>query len=49
MISYEEDKNVKISIDGNVVTGSYDINNNVELGEEISLKRYVPVTVRIEK
>jgi len=49
MISYEGDKNVKISVDGNIVSGSYDINNNVNLGEEISLKRYVPVTVRIEK
>jgi len=49
MISYEGDKNVKISVDGNVVSGSYDINNNVNLGEEISLERYVPVTVRIEK
>ena len=41
--------NVKIYIDGNVVDTSYDINNCVELSEEISLKRYVPVTVRIEK
>ena len=47
MVSYEEDKKVKIFLGDKVVTSSYDINNNVELGEEISLKRYVPVTVRI--
>lgn len=47
MISYEEDKNVNIYIGGNLVASSYDINNCVELSEDISLKRYVPVTVRI--
>lgn len=48
MVSYDEDKKVKIFLGDKAVTGSYDINNNVELGEEISLKRYVPVTVRID-
>jgi len=47
MISYEEDKNVNIYIGGNLVASSYDINNCVELSEDISLKRYVPVTVSI--
>lgn len=47
MISYEEDKNVNIYIGGNLVASSYDINNCVELSEDISLKRYMPVTVRI--
>ena len=48
MVSYEEDKKVKIFLGDKVVTSSYDINNNVEFGEEISLKRYDPVTVRID-
>lgn len=48
MVSYEEDKKVKIFLGDKVVSSSYDINNCVELGEEISLKRYVPVTVRID-
>ena len=48
MISYDEDKNVKIFIGDNVVESSYDINNCTQLSEEISLKRYVPVTVRID-
>jgi len=47
MISYEEDKNVNIYIGGNLVASSYDINNCVELSEDISLKRYVPITVSI--
>ena len=49
LISYEKDVNVKIYIDGNVVTSSYDINECVDLHETISLKRYDPVTVRISK
>ncbi len=48
MVSYEEDKKVKLFLGDKVVTSSYDINNNAELGEEISLKRYDPVTVRID-
>ena len=48
MVSYEEDKKVKVFLGDMVVTSSYDINNDVELKEVITLKRYDPVTVRIK-
>jgi hypothetical protein len=48
MVSYEEDKKVKVFLGGKVVSSAYDIKNNQELGEEISLKRYIPVTMRID-
>ncbi|MBQ7574418.1 MAG: beta-galactosidase [Clostridia bacterium] len=48
MVSYEEDKDVNVYIGDKLVSSSYDINNQTELSETISLKRYVPVTVRID-
>ncbi len=48
MVSYEADEKVKIYFGDKVVTSSYDINNCEELSEEIFLKRYDPVTVRIK-
>ena len=47
MVSYEEDKDVNIFLGDKLVGSSYDINNQTELSDTISLKRYVPVTVRI--